>query len=85
MPSADSRTVSGMSNQLSACREAHPLRQRRRAAGLSQAELAVAADVGPATVARIERGDRANSATLAALARVLDCRPADIVLPGQSR
>ena len=56
------------------------LKEHRRRAVLSTRELAERADVSPATIWRIERGEVAGirPATMRAISRVLDVRPADI-------
>lgn len=54
----------------------------RTAKGLTQPELAEAAGVGLATIARVERGDVSPSLeTLAAIARALGTRPRELLRP----
>lgn len=50
---------------------ASDLRERRKAAGLSQPELAVKAHVGVSTVVRAEQGKSVRPAILEALERAL--------------
>lgn len=57
--------------------DASPLRVRRLAAGLGQADLAARAGLAPITVLRAEEG-RASEATWIALATALGCTRAAI-------
>lgn len=56
------------------------VRALRHAAGLTRDQLAYLAEIGTATVTRIENGHgRHNRTTIAAIARVLDVDPADLL------
>ena len=47
------------------------IRETRKARGMTQSELALAADVGEATVRRIERGESPSMDSLESVARAL--------------
>lgn len=65
---------------------AQQLRDRRREAQLSQAELAERVEVSTEFVSRMERGVTLPSVpTLVVLARALGCTPNDLLLPPQRR
>ncbi len=55
------------------------LQQRRLLAALTQTELSQKANVGRATIARIERGEEARPSTLRRLAEALHCTTADLM------
>lgn len=58
-----------------------PLKTRRLAAWMSQADLAIASGVGRHTIQQIEQGKRPHPwpKTVRALAVALRCRPEDIM------
>lgn len=65
---------------------AQQLRERRRAAGLSQADLAERSGVSTEFVSRMERGVTFPSVpTLMSLCRALACTPNDLLLAPQRR
>jgi DNA-binding XRE family transcriptional regulator len=62
------------------------IRERREAAGLTQAELSSRAGVGRATLTRIEKGEHSpRTETLTAIARALEVEVADLILPAARR
>ena len=62
------------------------IRERREAAGLTQAELATRAGIGRVTLTRIERGEHSpRTETLTAIARALGAEVEDLILPPSRR
>ena len=62
------------------------IRERREAAGLTQAELSSRAGVGRVTLTRIEKGEHSpRTATLTAIARALGAEVEDLILPRSRR
>ena len=62
------------------------IRERREAAGLTQAELSFRAGVGRVTLTRIEKGEHSpRTETLTAIARALEVEVADLILPAARR
>ena len=62
------------------------IRERREAAGLTQAELATRAVIGRVTLTRIERGEHSpRTETLMAIARALGVDVEDLILPAARR
>lgn len=57
------------------------IRETRKARGMTQSELAVAADVGEATIRRIERGDSPSMDSLESVARALGLSVALVTAP----
>lgn len=57
-----------------------PLRMRRIAAGMTQAELATKAQISQQMLSKLEKGDRNMRPSQAeTLAQILGCRPAEIL------
>ena len=54
------------------------LRVRRQEAALSQRDLALRANVGVATIVRLEEGGEGQPRTIRALARALRVKPSDL-------
>lgn len=55
------------------------VRKRRRQAGLSQLELAGAADLSPSTVAKVEQGGSCSMETLHTIARALNVKTSQLL------
>ena len=62
------------------------IRERREAAGLTQAELSSRAGVGRVTLTRIEKGEHSpRTETLTAITRALGVEVEDLILPASRR
>ena len=62
------------------------IRERREAAGLTQAELSSRAGIGRVTLTRVEKGEHSpRTETLTAIARVLRVEVEDLILPSSRR
>ncbi|MCE2502021.1 MAG: helix-turn-helix transcriptional regulator [Dehalococcoidia bacterium] len=62
------------------------IRERREAAGLTQADLSSRAGIGRVTLTRIENGERSpRTETLTAIARTLGVEVEDLILPPSRR
>lgn len=67
-------------------RPPHFIRQWRKAAGLTQAQLASRVERAVSTISQIETGMQGYSqATLEAIAEALDCEPADLLMRDPTR